>query len=182
MNTRHVVVGPIEDFMTAEHARIDQLLRASLCPDGSVAFGPYAQLRHDLLRHIAMEEKVLLRYAREKRGGEPLPIARQLRVDHGEIAKLLVPTPTAAIIESLRALLERHNRLEEGPGALYACCDALARSDAVTVVHRLRAVPEVPVAPHYDGPEHRQLRVATPAAAVAATRSEASRLRGALSR
>jgi hypothetical protein len=80
-------------------------------------YGPYAQFRHDLLRHIAMEEKVLLRYAREKRGGEPLPLARQLHADHGEIAKLLVPTPTAAIIQRLSEVLHGHNRLEEGPGA-----------------------------------------------------------------
>jgi hypothetical protein len=108
-----------------------------------------------------MEEKVLLRYAREKRGGEPLPLARQLRADHGEIAKLLVPTPTAAIIDTLRELLHCHNTLEEGPGALYACCDALARSDAFRVVDRLRALPTVPLAPHYDGPEHQPLHTGT---------------------
>jgi hypothetical protein len=153
MNSNHVA-GPIELFMTEDHARLDRLLRASLRPDGSVAFGPYSQFRHDLLRHIAMEEKVLLRFAREKRGGEPLPIARQLRAEHGQIAKLLVPTPTAAIIEDLLELLDWHNALEEGPGALYACCDALARSDAFAVVDQLRALPSVPVAPHYDGPKH----------------------------
>jgi len=35
----------------------------------------YAELRQALLRHIAMEEKILLPYAKAKRGGEPLPIA-----------------------------------------------------------------------------------------------------------
>jgi hypothetical protein len=54
-------------------------------------------------------------------------------------------------------LLGRHNALEEGPGALYACCDALARNEAPDIVERLRAMPAVPVAPHYDGPEHQQI-------------------------
>jgi hypothetical protein len=40
-----------------------------------------------------MEEKVLLRFARAKRGGEALPVAPLLRADHGEIA---VPTLMAA--------------------------------------------------------------------------------------
>ena len=149
-------VGPIEHFMTEDHARIDRLLTASLRDDGSIAPDAYAQFRRDLLRHIAMEEKVLLRYAKQKRGGEPLPLTRQLREDHGEIARLLVPSPTPKLVTALCDLLGRHNVLEEGPGALYACCDALARNEAPAVVAQLRAVPAVPVAPHYDGPEHQR--------------------------
>ena len=147
-------VGPIEQFMVEDHVRLDRLLQDSLRPDGSIERDTYAQFRHDLLRHISMEEKVLLRYAREKRGGEPLPVARQLRVDHGEIAKLLVPSPTPALVAALLELLGRHNALEEGPGALYAACDALALNEAPLVVAQLREVPSVPVAPHYDGPDH----------------------------
>jgi hypothetical protein len=37
-----------------------------------------------------MEEKVLLPFAQKKRGGEPLPIAAKLRLDHGALAALLV--------------------------------------------------------------------------------------------
>jgi len=111
----------------------------------------YARFRHDLLRHIAMEEKVLLPYARQKRG-TPLPIAAALRADHGEIAKLLVRSPTPDNVEELTALLARHNPLEEGPEGLYAACDALAEGDAEVVVGRLRRQPNVPVAKYYDGP------------------------------
>jgi hypothetical protein len=42
-----------------------------------------------------MEEKVLLPAAQKARGGEPLQIAAKLRLDHGALAALLVPTPTA---------------------------------------------------------------------------------------
>lgn len=149
-------IGPIERFMVADHVRIDRDLRAALRDDGSIDEVSYARFRHDLLRHIGMEEKVLLRYARDKRSGEPLPIAAQLHADHGEIAKLLVPSPSPTVIAQLCELLDRHNPLEEGPGALYASCDALAGEEAEDVVARLQAQPSVPLAPHYDGPPHRR--------------------------
>jgi hypothetical protein len=144
--------GPIEAFLTADHERLDGLLSKSQRADGSIEAATYAELRQGLLRHIAMEEKVLLPYAKNKRGGEALPIAAALRKDHGEIASLLVPSPSTAICTQLRAALERHNPLEEGAGGLYATCDALAGPDAGDVVDRLKAQPAVPMAPHYDGP------------------------------
>ena len=149
-------VGAIERFMADEHVRIDGSLAASERPDGSIDEVAYARFRHDLLRHIGMEEKVLLPFARERRGGEPLPVAGALRRDHGEIAKLLVGSPTMARLDALRALLARHNSLEEGPEGLYAACDELAREGADDVVERLRAQPSVPLAPYYDGPAHRR--------------------------
>ncbi|HEY8086537.1 MAG TPA: hemerythrin domain-containing protein [Polyangiaceae bacterium] len=144
--------GPIEAFLAAEHARMDALLARAQRPDGTLDAPVYAEFRQALLRHIAMEEKVLLPDARERLGGEPLPIAKTLRRDHGEIASLLVPSPTPARCAGLRKVLSRHNALEEGPYGLYAMCDTLAGPRAEDVVERLKAQPEVPVAPHYDGP------------------------------
>jgi hypothetical protein len=99
-----------------------------------------------------MEEKVLLPTAQRLRGGEPLEIASRLRVEHGAIASLLVPTPTPAIIAALRSVLAAHNQIEERPGGLYATCDALAGAEAAALVDRLRAYPTVPVNAHADGP------------------------------
>jgi hypothetical protein len=149
-------VGPIERFMVEDHVRLDRLLEAAEAIEGAIDADAYARFRHDLLRHIAMEEKVLLPYARAKRGGEQLPVARSLRADHGQIAKLLVHSPTSTVIRSLCELLGRHNPLEEGPGGLYAVCDALAGEEASAVVAQLRAQPQVPVAQYYDGPLHRR--------------------------
>lgn len=148
-------VGPIERFMVEDHARIDRLLQTATQAD-PIDELTYGRFRHDLLRHIAMEEKVLLPFAREKNGGTALPIARALRADHGEIAKLLVRSPTRPLVEALREVLGRHNPLEEGPSGLYARCDALAGDDAGTVVALLREQPNVPVAKYYDGPLHRR--------------------------
>ena len=140
--------------MVEDHARIDLLLRASEKHDGSIDPEAYAKFRHDLLRHIAMEEKVLLPHARTKRAGKALPVAASLRVDHGDIAKLLVRSPTSSILVALRELLGRHNELEEGPRGLYFTCDDLAGDEAAAVVERLRAQPNVPLAKYYDGPTH----------------------------
>jgi hypothetical protein len=148
-------IGPIEAFMTCDHVELDRLLRASEKVDGTIDHETYTRFRGGLLRHIAMEEKVLLPFARVRRG-EPLALAPQLRADHGEIAKLLVRTPTGSIIESLRVLLATHNPIEEGPEGLYARCDALAGDDGLEVVVKLQAQPAVPLAKYYDGPLHRR--------------------------
>jgi len=144
--------GPIETFLTEDHVRIDGLLARAARGDGTIDDGVYAEFRQALLRHIAMEEKVLLPHARDRRGGEPLPIARALRKDHGEIAGLLVRPPTPDLCARLRAVLVRHNPLEEGAAGLYATCDELAGEEAAAIVTRLKGQPEVPMAPYYDGP------------------------------
>jgi hypothetical protein len=146
------MAGPIEDFMTADHRRLDALLAKAERSDGSIDASAYAEFRQGLLCHISMEEKVLLPYARQKRAGDRLPIAADLRKDHGELAALLVPSPTPALCAQLRAILVQHNALEEGPEGLYAVCDALAGDEAHQVVARLETQPRVPMAPHYDGP------------------------------
>jgi hypothetical protein len=153
MSVNDQPVGPIERFMVEDHVRVDRLLDAAT-RDGRIDEATYAKFRHDLLRHIAMEEKVLLPYARVQRRGAPLPLAVQLRADHGAIAKLLVRSPTPQIVDELRELLARHNVLEEGSDGLYAACDALAGDDAALVVERLGNQPNVPLAKYYDGPLH----------------------------
>jgi hypothetical protein len=138
--------------MAEDHVRIDRLLATSERQDGSVDEELYERFRGGLLRHIAMEEKILIPYARARRGGLPLPIAARLRADHGEIAKTLALRPTPSRVSALRVILGRHNPLEEGPRGLYAACDELAGDEAQSVVEKLRAQPAVPLARYYDGP------------------------------
>jgi len=136
--------GPIERLMVEDHTRLDGLLAASRNNDGSVDPAVYATFRHDLLLHIAAEEKIVS-YARAKRGGEDLPVATALRSDHDEIANLLMRSPTPSLLSALHALLERHKVLEEGPRCFYSSCDDLAGGEANTLAKQLRALPEVPV-------------------------------------
>jgi hypothetical protein len=117
--------------------------------------GDYWEFRGGLLRHIGLEEKILLPYARRGRGGEPLPLAGRLREDHGLLATLLVPPPSGQIEEAIDRVLVPHNALEEGPEGVYAQFDALAGNDAATLAARLRSAPAVRQRPHQNGPQVR---------------------------
>jgi hypothetical protein len=113
------------------------------------AFGAF---REGLLRHIALEEKILFPAARVVLGGEPLPLARQLRVDHGAIAALLVPAPTEQIAREIWKVLSPHNDLEEGGGGIYELCDSLLSAEAPALLERMRKYPPVKLAHCRDGP------------------------------
>ena len=145
-------VGPITDFLVKDHGRLEGLLQSAVAQVSAVNQGTYDQFRAGLLRHIGMEEKILLPAAQRLRSGEPLPIAAKLRLDHGAIAALLMPPPTVAVIAKIRAVLEVHNTIEEGPGGLYETCDELASSEAAQLLAKLQAAPELPVLPCSDSP------------------------------
>jgi hypothetical protein len=145
-------MGRISEFFGADHRRLDSLLQKAAAQGGEIELTSFGQFRAGLLKHIGMEEKILLPAARNARGGSPLPIARRLHLDHGAIASLLVPTPTPAVVEKLLAMLRPHNTAEEEPGGLYEQCDALLPSESAAIIERLRAFPEVALAPFSDGP------------------------------
>lgn len=144
--------GAITDFLTEDHRRLEALLQSAVAQAGLIDRGAYDQFRVGLLHHIGMEEKILLPAAQRLRGGEPLPIASKLRLDHGAIASLLMPPPTAAIVATIRAVLTVHNTIEEGPGGLYETCEELAGSEAAQLLAKLQAAPEVTVLPCSDSP------------------------------
>ncbi len=147
-----MAAGPITDYLTGDHDRLDALLTRALARAGEVDLEPFGAFRAGLLRHIGMEEKILLPAAREARGGDPLPLARRLRVDHGAITSLLVPTPTPEIAAELRSILGPHNVVEEEPGGLYEACDLLLAARAVELLARMKAYPPVKVNRFLAGP------------------------------
>jgi hypothetical protein len=111
----------------------------------------YDEFRRGLLRHVAIEEKVLLPAA-QAAGGTPLAMAARLRLDHGAIAALMVPTPTPMVTATLRHILARHNPVEEGPDGVYADCDRLLAGRVAAIVAEMEAFPPVAVSPHNDAP------------------------------
>ena len=145
-------VGPITDFLVKDHERLEGLLLSAVAQAGSVDQEMYDQFRSGLLRHIGMEEKILLPAAQRLRGGKPLSIAAKLRLDHGAMASLLMPPPSAAVIATIRAVLKVHNTIEEGPGGLYETCDELAASESTELLAKLQAAPELGVLPCSDSP------------------------------
>ena len=139
-------------FLTDDHRRLEQLLQTAVATADHVAQEAYDHFRAGLLRHIGMEEKILLPAAQRWNGGRPLSIAAKLRLDHGALAALLMPTPTTHIVVTLHRILEQHNLLEEGPDGLYEICGRLAGAEVEQPMIRLRAAPEPAVLPHSDAP------------------------------
>jgi hypothetical protein len=158
--------GPIAAFLRADHARLEALLARAFAVAGVVERTAFDEFRAGLLRHIALEEKILLPAVRAVRRGEPLPEARRLRIDHGAIAALLVPTPTPALVAEIRTILEPHDGLEERPGGVYETCDALLADRAEGIVERMRAYPPVKVRAFHDSP--RVVRTAAEALSISA--------------
>lgn len=145
-------MGPLTDFLTKDHERLDALMERAIRDPDHLDIEAYDEFREGLLRHIGIEEKILMSDAKRRRGGEPLPMFERIRLEHSAIALLLVPTPTHALLGEIRSILEQHNPLEEGPDGLYAMCERLAGDDAAELLERAKNAPKVPVAKHYDGP------------------------------
>jgi hypothetical protein len=142
----------LADYLEADHVRLDSLLRASVADANHFDADAFEQFRAGLLRHIGLEEKLLLPLARLRRKGEPLPLAAILRVEHAALASLMVPTPDHALVGEIAPLLLRHNAREEGADGLYQQCLALAGPEGKVLLARFRVTPPPPLARHFDGP------------------------------
>ncbi len=129
---------------------LDALLERATARLDTIDGPAYAQFRAQLLKHIAMEEKILLPRRSGFRKGKPLPIASKLRLDHGALAALLVPTPTSSIIAAIKIVLQAHNPIEERPGGFYEQCEELAGAKTDQILTQLRNASNVRVAPHVD--------------------------------
>lgn len=136
--------GPITRLLTADHARMSALL-ARAC-EGDVA--ACEELRGALLRHIGIEEKILLPAMRARTGATP-SVAAQLHLDHSAIAAMLVPPASRDLLARLAELLALHDPLEEGEGGLYAQADAALAGDS-DVLDRMQRAPLPPLAKHFD--------------------------------
>lgn len=146
------MAGIIHRYLADDHRRLDALLDRAMADPEKIDAAAYAQFRAGLLKHIGMEEKILLPAARKQRGGEPLPVAAKLRLDHGALTALLVPTPTAPVVAAIRAILKLHNPIEEDAGGMYDQCEELAGAESDQILRQLQNYPEVKVLPHVDSP------------------------------
>lgn len=132
-------------FLSGDHERLDALL-ATCLQTGEVE--AYTAFRTGLLRHIAIEERVLFPLLRTHRGVTPLE--EQLHRDHAALAALLVPPPTGAELQQIASILQSHNPLEEEPGGLYDLLETLAGDELAALMTRVQATPAVRVVPNTD--------------------------------
>lgn len=159
MNERQSGPGSIARFLTEDHRRLEELLdRAGGQAGVAIDLTPYEEFREGLLRHIGMEEKILFpAIQRAQQGGADSSLVsslasslEQLRLEHGALATLLMPSPTPAVLATIREILRRHDGIEESAGGPYAVGDDLLGQEAEMMLATLRSAPMVNLMPHSD--------------------------------
>ena len=139
------------EYLEYDHRRIEQLLQEATEDVESVEISIYDQFRSALLRHISIEEKIVLPLLRKYLPGG-FPMEAQLRLEHGAIAALLVPPPEPRVIFGSQGLLIRHNGLEEAFGTLYDLLDDCVRRDEADIHTQIVTHPDVPISRFINNP------------------------------
>jgi len=142
--------GELYALMMQAHRRLDDLLEETWREEGARRDTAYQEFRELLLKHIRIEERVLLPRAAKKRG-EPLELAARLRLDHGAFGAMLMLPPRTSTLHALRSLLALHNPLEEDPGGVYDQCEALVASPELMA--EIAAAPSVRASAWVDNPK-----------------------------
>src|SRR4051812_46243380 len=108
--------GALYQYLSGDHRRLEGLLDRAVAGPDAIDMEPYSEFRKGLLRHISMEEKIVLPAIARWQGGRKGAIAERLRLDHGAIVSLLVPPPSPSIVRTLRSIFAVHNLMEEDDG------------------------------------------------------------------
>ncbi len=144
-------MGAVRRHMAEDHVRLDELLsRAD--HRTAVESRSYDQFRVGLLRHIAIEEKVLFVAIRAHATGTALSLLNVLHADHAALASLLVPTPTPPLLRAISHVLDEHNPLEDRADGLYDVYEQLAGNELEALMARTDAIPPIRASKHVDGP------------------------------
>jgi Hemerythrin HHE cation binding domain len=146
------MTGPLYRFFIEDHRRLEGLMNRAAADPAHIDRDAYEAFRRGLLKHISMEERILLPAAQRARG-EPLPIAAKLRLDHSALATLLVPPASPAILAAVRAILADHDRIEESAGGLYDLCEQLLGGEMDDLMAKVRTAPDVGTIPHNKDPK-----------------------------
>lgn len=145
-------LSPDHMYLRDDHLRLDRYLRQACIEGPAVDHDTYAHVRRGLLRHIAMEEKVLFPFLKARFGDRIASQLERLRLEHSAIAGLLVPTPSPTLLDVLHELLRAHNAIEEGADGVYALTAQLSTAEVADLLARLEQVPDVRVQPYADKP------------------------------
>jgi hypothetical protein len=145
--------GALYQYLAGDHERLDSLFQRAVARPGVIDAESYHEFRKGLLRHISMEEKIVLPAIARWQGGKKAAIAERLRLDHGALVALLAPPPTPSIMLTIRSILEVHNELEEQEGGLYKLLEHMAGAKMEQMLAQLKAAPPVAVLPNNDKPE-----------------------------
>jgi hypothetical protein len=135
----------VHEYMERDHGRLDQLLQASI--ESDFASSSYNEFRTGLLRHIAIEEKLLFPLLRPR--VDLTDLLAQLRSHHSALGVLLVPKGTPEIGRAIRNILDIHNTLEEGERGVYSKI-TLSEDEQNTLLVQIESYPNVPLSSAID--------------------------------
>lgn len=138
----------ISSFFAEDHRRLALLLDRAIDQRGNIDETAYSEFRSGLLRHIALEEKILLPEVQKANSGKAYPLAARLRLEHGAIVALLVLPPAASVKNVLLGILEQHNTCEECVPGLYHDCDVLLSESTERITKKVQEYPDVPMMPY----------------------------------
>jgi hypothetical protein len=144
--------GVLYRYLAEDHQRLDDLLQRAVAAPDVIDMEAYSEFRKGLIRHIALEEKIVLPAITRLQGGRQPAMAERLRLDHGALVALLVPPPSPSVVLTIRSILQIHNALEEQEGGLYLLLEQLAGADTERLAEQLKSAPDVPVLPHNESP------------------------------
>lgn len=143
-------MNALVEWLEQDHRAIEALFdRAG--GGGTLDLAAFDEARARLLRHIAIEEKIVFAEV-ARAAGRPLPHARRLRVEHAALTTLLVPVPDLSLLGEVKSLLAHHNDTEEGPDGVYRACADILGARWPDLLARARAYPPVKAAAHVDRP------------------------------
>ena len=145
--------GALFQYLADDHERLELLFQRAIARPGAVEAESYHEFRNGLLRHISIEEKIVLPAIAKWQGGKKAAIAGRLRLDHGALVALLAPPPTPSIMLTIRSILEVHNKLEEQEDGIYTLLDDLVGPETETMLAQLKTARPVAVLPNNEKPE-----------------------------
>lgn len=132
--------SPLTRLLVAQHS--GGLLELEACAGASgVVLERFEVFRRGLLRHVAIEEVLVLPALRRALGHTPM-FHNANRKDHAALVALCVTWPTREWLEDLRELLLHHQRVEEAPLGFYALVDQYLGSDP-SLLHAVASFPQL---------------------------------------
>lgn len=143
--------GELYNYFFGDHRELEEALEEAAA-GATIDTAAYSRFRVGILRHIGLEEKVLLPALEPVVKDRMMAVLDQIRLDHGAITALLVPPPTHGIVRAVRHILERHNVLEESREGLYDVCEKLPADVVQHIVEKARSAPPVKVVPNNPAP------------------------------
>lgn len=158
----------ITRFLAHDHASLLVWLARARSDPARFDASAYEVFRSGLLRHLTLEERVLLPAMQRMAVGNLDRLLAPVHIEHAAIELLLAPTPDVALVDELAALLVAHERMEAADDGIYTLADTLLAGHAEAIIALMREHPSHVAPPHHDAPGAPRTASAALAAVIAA--------------